>query len=240
MKYKFGTLFIWLITIISFDVLANGDKGGNGGGAWLCLNQTKEKIRKIELIDFFEAVKEHKLTIEENFSLKHGDVSVEDRTTNILKAYQRSVHEISKGLAAELDPIFEKIYSKLDFFIDLEVEHEKIPDIDNSLRPSQTWCKNGIIDYQVIANFNEENISVNGNLYLHREFSDLEQAGLLLHEIIYYYTRVRYNDVTSKRARHIVGIIASTLTSNQKYKELKKIMPGLRKSFMIIPLRKLK
>lgn len=194
----------------SAKVAQHGERGGNGGGVWVC--QYKDAlgtVRKIELVDFYEAEKEFKLTLK-----KYPGMDAE----TILDLYKYRIFEIDKNLSASLEPYFSKLQEKINL-VDMDLEI-----IDDSLsrgKPAQRWCEGGKISYQQIANFTTYGtILINENLFQHGKFSETEKAGLYLHEVVYEYLRDKSKDKDSQRARRIVGVVASTLTTEQARAEL--------------------
>lgn len=191
----------------------HGERGGNGGGVWVCQNKDAlGTVRKIELVDFYEAEKEFKLVLK-----KHNGLDAE----TILDLYKYRIFEIDKNLATSLEPYFSKLQENLNpVDTDLEV-------IDDSLfrvKPNQKWCEAGTISYQQMANYtNYGSILVNENLFNHAQFNEVEKAGLYLHEVVYAYLRDKSRDKDSQRARRIVGVVASTLTTEQAREALELI-----------------
>lgn len=194
-------------------IAQHGERGGNGGGVWVCQNKDAlGTVRKIELVDFYEAEKEFKLILK-----KHTGLNAE----TILDLYKYRIFEIDKNLASGLEPYFSKLQENLNLIdSDLEV-------IDDSLfrvKPNQKWCEAGTISYQQMANYtNYGSILVNENLFNHAQFNEVEKAGLYLHEVIYAYLRDKSRDKDSQRARRIVGVVASTLTTEQAREALELI-----------------
>lgn len=210
MKKTVMSLLLILCMTRTFANEEKGRDGGNGGGVWVCQNQNAlSTVRKIELVDFYEAEKEFKLVLK-----KHTDLDAE----SILDLYKYRIYEIDKNLANRLEPYFLKLQKNLNLVdTDLEV-------IDDSLfrvRPNQSWCEGGTISYQQMANYtNYGSILINDNLFNHGQFSEVEKAGLYLHEVVYSYLREKSLDKDSQRARKIVGVVASTLTTEEARVEL--------------------
>ena len=178
----------------------NGDKTGNGGGSWVCYNDNGE-IKKMEFIDFFEATNQYGWKIAQYSGLSHIE---------ILQKYLIRLQEIDRNLFVGLAPILTEFKNQMNVVSDAELNF--VPDMNAIIKPERSWCKKGQILPQTLANYTDENV-----LYLdldrfnHKKFTNTMKAGLLLHEILYKYFRLKYQDEDSTRTRKLVALIASTL-----------------------------
>jgi formylglycine-generating enzyme required for sulfatase activity len=194
------------LALLSLTPIASFAKGGgNGGGVWVCQNKDAlNTIRKIELVDFYEAEKEFKLTLK-----KYPGMNAE----TIFDLYKYRIFELDKNLSANLEPYFSKLQERLN---PVDSDLEVIDDALYRVRPAQKWCEGGVISYQQMANYtNYGSILINENLFNQPQFDAVEKAGLYLHEVVYEYLRDKSKDKDSQRARRIVGVVASTLTTEQ-------------------------
>ncbi len=213
MKKRIKTKWKGLLTVLmlisstaSFSKTAqHGERGGNGGGVWVCQNKDSNgTIRKIEFVDFYEAEKEFKYIIDKHIGLDFQ---------TILNIYKDRIFEIDENFALSLEPYLSSLNEKLNL---VDADLEIIDDALFRVKPPQRWCQDGIISYEQLANYtNYGSILLNEYLYKHARFSELERAGFLLHEAIYAYLRYKSKDKDSQRARRFVGIIASTLSTEQ-------------------------
>lgn len=213
LKKKWRIVFTVLMLFSATTTMAQkstdeGERGGNGGGVWVCQNKDRlGTIRKVELVDFYEAEKEFKYTIKNQTGLD---------SQTILDLYKYRIFEIDKNLAASMEPYFSKLNAKLN---PVDTDLEVIDDALYRVKPPGRWCEDGTISYQQLANYtnytNYGSILINEYLYNHAQVSELERAGLLLHEVVYEYLREKFHDKDSQRARRIVGVLASTLTTEQ-------------------------
>jgi hypothetical protein len=119
-----------------------GERGGNGGGVWVCQNKDSlGTIRKVELVDFYEAEKEFKYVIKKQTGLD---------SQTILDLYKYRIFEIDKNLAASMEPYFSKLNAKLN---PVDTDLEVIDDSLYRVKPPQRWCEEGTISYQQLANY---------------------------------------------------------------------------------------
>lgn len=194
------SLLLIITSLFSISIAKNGDKTGNGGGSWVCYNSNGD-IKKMEFIDFFEATNQHGWKIRQYLGLNHNE---------ILHNYLIRLQEIDRNLFIGLTPILSEFKNQMKVVSDAELNF--VPDMNAIIRPERSWCKKGQILPQTIANYTDENI-----LYLdldrfnNKNFTSTMRAGLLLHEILYKYFRIKYQDQDSTRTRKLVGLIASTL-----------------------------
>lgn len=211
-----GMILALLLAGLNTTFAKQGERGGNGGGAWVCQNKDNLRtIRKVELVDFYEAEKEFKYVIN-----KHPGRDAQ----TILDLYKYRIFNIDKNLSYSMEPYFSKLNDKLNL---VDTDLEIIDDALYRVKPPQRWCEKGTISYQQLANFtNYGSILINEYLYNHAQVSELERAGLLLHEVVYEYLRDKFDDKDSQRARRFVGIIASTLTTVQAREALELIRPS--------------
>jgi formylglycine-generating enzyme required for sulfatase activity len=202
-------LAIKLCLNLSMAKNAKGERGGNGGGVWVCKNQDAiGSIRKVELVDFYEAEKEFKYTLKEYPGMDEK---------SILDSYKQRILELDKNLAASLEPYFSKLESKIN---PVDTDLEIIDDALFRVRPPQRWCENGVIKYEQMANYTDYgSILMNQFLYSHVAVSNAVRAGVKVHEVVYEYFRDKFRDKDSVRARRMVGVIASTLDTEGARKE---------------------
>lgn len=188
-----------------------GDGAGNGGGFWLCKNKDNS-IRKMELVDFYEAKQEFKLKIQEYPGLS---------SIAILQKYKAKIQEINPRLYNGLSPYFENLMTKLE---PLDSALEIIDDTLFRVVPSEKWCKDGEATYLQMANFTDYGkILLDNDHFTSEKLNELNRAGLYLHEVVYEYLREKHGDINSVRARKIVGIVSSTLGKKACIERLEKL-----------------
>lgn len=207
-------IILLLIIFTSQSIAQNLDGGtvGNGGGVWVC-QDSLNAIKKIELVDFFEAEKEFDYVIKSYEGLNYQD---------ILKSYQQRISDIDTNLGKELSFYFKEIIPSIKL---VDSELEVIDDALYRLKPSPfKWCA-GEISYQQLANYTDYGkILLSEYLFNHSELSELERAGLILHEVIYKYMREANEERNSVNTRRIVGIIASDLETKKARSALSAII----------------
>jgi len=101
--------------------------------------------------------------------------------------------------------------------------------VDDSLfriKPSKSDCLNGIISYMQLANYtNYGKILLQKQLFENPKLSNTDKASLFIHEAVYAFLRT-LGDTDSVRARKVVGLLFSTLSTDDLKKELEKVLSG--------------
>lgn len=189
-----------------------GDKIGNGGGLWVC-SSLEQKVLKAELVDLFEARIEHNLALVQlPLNLPFAEL-----TQNVL---QRFIQEYP-SYSANWKKYYETVLKSLNF---VSAELEKVDDVKNHLKPRPDTCP-GKWDYVQFANFTNEGVLlVQKEFWESSQISDLDRVALLWHETVYLWLRDLYGDVSSRRARRIVGVLFAELDTESKHQRIKDIL----------------
>lgn len=195
MKITAITIFL-LMTCMAFG----GDKVGNGGGLWACLD-SQENVRYGMLIDLYEAREQHGLSLIANSSSDSFSI-VNERRELMIKLLPKRASIWS----AYLDDVYKKMH--LTDAILTEVEDSLYP-----ISPLPANCPEGNWKYLQFANYLQQSqqILVRKDLWQHLGVSSLDKAALIWHEAIYAWLRDSSGDKDSRRARHIVGLVFSQL-----------------------------
>lgn len=200
MKNKF---VIVVITLFSLVASARPDKVGNGGGLWVCQDQSGN-MYDMHFMDVFEARKEYQLNIPEI-------------TIAPLEMVQAKKLWIETYLPNEVTMIEEIQYVEQNILWLDDVVITSIPDGANKISPKPDSCPQGKWEPVQLVNFTEDGrILARRDLFDSELLSDLERGAVYLHEGVYSYLRKRNGDETSVRARAIVGYLISDLTNGEK------------------------
>ncbi len=196
---------ILLALLFSFNVFSGGEKG-NGGGAWVCLNNSGDKIRWIKLLDTFEAENEF------GYKLISAGLTAKEYKLSVFRKLKRYNGDLFNKLSSLLNEIESNTFFTLS-------ELDIVKDHFYRVRPSRSLCRSGHVKYAQVANMTpDERLLISSELYYH--LSARDKAALYIHELVYFYLRVEFGDTHSKRAREIVGALFSELSDD----ELKKIL----------------
>jgi formylglycine-generating enzyme required for sulfatase activity len=208
-------LLLSLLLLSSHPLFArDGHEAGNGGGLWVCEGPNQE-IRWMKLVDFYEATEEFNLTLD-----RYSGVS----SDQILDSFMQKILKADLSLSALLAPYFEGFKFQL---ISTDSRLEIIDDVFYRIYPAQNQCLGGKISYHQLANYTHYgSILVQSYLFNHPLMSELDRAGLVLHEVVYSYLRDYFGDRDSGRARRIVGIVASNLSPEKMREKIQNILYG--------------
>ena len=200
-----------------------GDKIGNGGGAWVCREQNGD-IRWVKLVDLFEAESEFGLTT----------AQFPGSYTEIVDQVQVRLFKTNRGFFEVLSPYLERVGYLKNNPVAIQYTEDTLELIDDSLyrvKPKVSKCTGGVlvrdpksgepmIPYEQVVNYkNDGNILVQSDLFNHLS-TETEKAALVYHEAIYAYRRDTAQDVDSVLTRRIVGLIFSTLSTDEVAKQL--------------------
>lgn len=197
--------FIVLFSIsFSLNLLAGGEKG-NGGGAWGCFTSDSNELVWLRLLDTFEAEFEFGNELISSQHLPEVNRMVSQR----LKRYSQKLY---KSINSRLD-----FMQEIVFYTDAELD--EVNDHFYRVRPNSSSCLAGSIQYVQVANMTNDHRLMISKKYYHF-LSRVDQLALFYHEAIYYYLRDKYEDINSKRAREIVGLLFSKITDDELRKKL--------------------
>lgn len=201
------------LAIICQSAIAHGGGViiGNGGGSWVC-RETSGTIRWSKLVDLFEATGE--------FSL-------------VLNHYSGSTHEVVEQVKSRIAAASPSFFNALAPYIqdlnDLKSNPPAVTYITNieqtiddsfyRIKPAPSLCAGGTVAYEQVVNYkNDGFILVQSEIF--SSFDSNVQAALILHEAIYKYRREVRLDTDSVATRRMVGLIFSTVSSDDLKKEL--------------------
>lgn len=184
-----------------------GTRVGNGGAGWLCRNNSDNEPRWLELVDLFEARME--------FALEIPDVKMEDEW-DVLDSKIELIKSNFPKLADKLT--VDSSYLRMALrILPGSAALSKISDGHVRIRPASNTCLEGNLTYTQLANFtNDDRLLVDGGLWRSPVFSVRDKGALLTHELIYKSLRDQDGDLTSSRARTIVGYLFSGLPIETK------------------------
>jgi uncharacterized protein (TIGR02147 family) len=193
-----------------------GDRTGNGGGAWVCREQSGA-IRWAKLVDLFESQSEFGLTLPK----------LQGFYTDIVSQMQTRLNQANPSLASELSFDFTQIDDLKNNPPSIHLVQDTLEVINDSLyrlKPNVSECAGGMlvtdpnggekmIPYEQVVNYkNDGSILVQSDLF--SQLSETDKAALVFHETIYKYRREVRGDTDSVVTREIVGLIFSTLSTD--------------------------
>ncbi|MCO5141690.1 MAG: hypothetical protein M9962_01215 [Oligoflexia bacterium] len=196
-------LFLSIIPVVSIA----SPRVGNGGGVWVCQNESFTKVRWMHFVDLFEAENEFGLSLAKVENLSEWQIYTEK-----MKLLRKVSPEITRLIRINLSDLLRTIK-----FLPESTELTQIEDAFIRVRPSPSSCLNGYLYYGQLANFTfDGRLLISSKFWNDPEFSKREKAALLVHETIYKTLRDHYGDENSSRSRFIVGILFSTLPVDQQ------------------------
>jgi hypothetical protein len=207
MKTIFQSKAVWLLLVAALpqapSAWAGGASGGNGGDVVVC--RRAGKIRSIELLDYFEARVQRKLSQD----LGPNSLSVAEKVNRIIDRL------------AVLSPIRAESYRKAAnaFMANANFVYGTslvdIPDSGHLVFPA--GCAVEQIAIQDPPEFPEDKLYlINGDLW--NLLSKNNQAGLILHEIIYT-EALKYNHPDSKHVRYFNSKLVSPDYNPNSFKQ---------------------
>lgn len=190
-----------------------GDKVGNGGGLWACLD-SQENVRYGILVDLYEAREQHGLPLINHFSADSYSIVNERK-----EFAQKYLPARAPTWSAYLDDVYKKM--RLTDAVLTEVDDALYP-----ISPLPVNCPNGKWKYLQFANYLQQSqqILIRKDLWQHPNVSTLDKAALIWHEAIYAWLRDSGGDKDSRRARHIVGLLFSQLPPFEIQKQIEEII----------------
>lgn len=196
-----GRIFL-ILGMMMMTAIVQAGEVGNGGGSWVCREPNKQ-IRWSRLVDLFEAENEYQLKLAEPIGTYK----------DIANRMMDKIAGVDKDFYDQLMPYFTKLnYLERSANIIATID---VPTVTNDyifrLRPSPDRCSGGTINYEQVVNFkNDGQVLVKTEIF-EKSFSEIDKAGLVLHEAIYAYRRDIMNDNMSDPTRRYVGVIFSNL-----------------------------
>lgn len=209
----FGFLLSLALVLLS-PSLGHAEKTGNGGGAWVC-RETDGKIRWSNLVDLFEAIEEFGLTL----------AQYPGSTSEIVDQVVRRISQANPDLSNTLASYLKQLNSLEPNPPQVTYTDNVLVAIDDSLyrmMPSPRRCAGGSVAYEQVINYKEDGlILVAGEVF--NSLSSNAKAALVLHEAIYKFRRDTSGDATSVVTRRMVGMILSTMSSEELKKQLESL-----------------
>lgn len=209
-------LILIIMTLFPSTFVQAGDKIGNGGGLWACVNP-QQIVLYGQLVDLYEAQQEFGLRIIETSSQNPNDIFNERKA--FLKLHMPE-------LAVKLESSEQLTMSQLRFVDSV------LTVIDDSLfrlSPLPVTCPDGSWQYLQFANYtNLDQVLIRRDLWNHSGIKAIDKAALLWHEVIYLWLRNNHDEPNSIRTRMIVGLLFSDLpgqTVKSKIDEILKKLP---------------
>lgn len=216
------------LLLMAFAASVHAGEGavGNGGGTWVCREQNGD-VRWVKLVDLFEAQGEFGLTLAQ-LQGKYEDIV--DQT--YLRLY-RANPKFAEAVLKRLDEL-----NYLRPSNDVIWTDDTLSVIDDSLyrlKPSVRKCTGGLlgsdpksgepmIPYGQVVNFkNDGKLLVQSELF--NNLTETEKAALVYHEAIYALRRDVAGDKNSVSTRRIIGLLFSTLSTEELKRELQAIVP---------------
>ena len=206
-----------------YEVSAEGSGGriGNGGSGIICLEG--HKISSIRLFDFYEA---------EVLRDWHVDFDyVADKSKPLLEQSLDVARELVKQRWSVIDPVMAKyLEERLDAFSTetqfIDKPMSRVYDLESLLAPP-----NGCLIGQVAIQRKQEKPGdkryyIQRSLFEHTNFSNLDRAGLIIHELMYRLTSLR-GASNSNGARYMTSVFfagkhTEFLTPRRRYFEVAK------------------
>jgi hypothetical protein len=202
-----------LAIILTTQFVQAGDKIGNGGGLWTCT--ANQSLQLGMLVDLYEAEEEFSLPLISTNQVDPLQI-VQDRDLYIKVTLPSYYYFWNKKLNESLQKI--------------HYVNSELTIVDDALfrvKPLSTTCAAGWV-YTQFANFtNQDQILIRQDLWNSSAVAPLHKAALIWHEVIYSWLREQYQDTDSVRARQIVGLLFSTLPSQDILNRIEKIVSPL-------------
>jgi len=198
---------IFILGILLFPLLVSANRGGNGGGGWVCRDNDK-KIRWVEILDLYEAQHLFGLKLR-TFKVPAKDIveQMKRRITAAIAGAQYIGSIDSLNLLKENPPKI--LYT-----------NSPIPVVEDALylvMPKEETCLSGTMTYEQIVNYHD-----NGTILVQRQLynslSEVSKAALIFHEGFYassHLPRWPWQEVSSFEARRKVGLIFSDLSDRK-------------------------
>ncbi len=210
-------LIIMLATSLLTSEFAQAEKTGNGGGAWVC-REANGTIRWSQLVDLFEAENEFGLTL----------ASYPGSVREVVDQLQLRISRVNQDLYESLIPYFEDVNYLENDPPDITYTEDVLTVVDDSLyrlKPSPKRCSGGEINYEQVVNYKNDGLILVQSEILN-SFANSVKAALVFHEAIYAYLRDVAGDTVSTKARRMVGLILSTLSTTDLKKALEDLGEG--------------
>lgn len=214
----------WSASLLSRSAEAvgpgEGNVVGNGGGVWACVEGggSLSGLHRIWLIDFYEG--------EDEFKLKFVDFPPDMNYEDIIK-------ERRAWIATHLPRVHEWLEPELEAVSKILVEVDGLltstEDGAYRVQPSPDLCPEGVIEYRQMANYTPHGrILLQRRLWNSDRLPAAHRAGLVFHEAIYKYLRLRDGDRNSDRTRRLTALLFSNLSPVHLQDEIDAIMAETR------------
>ncbi len=186
-----------LAILLSATSAHAADKINNAGGLWVCENSDLA-ITSSVLVDFYEAENEFKWTLIQPAATDPWKIADDVRASLPARFPQQAA-----AWSAALDEVrtrFTYIQGELAVADDSKFRAKPLPSL---CRTGGGW------QYRQFANWDDRSNRgiIREDYWQSARISSLDKAGLLVHEAIYRWLRVNYNENDSIRARELVGVV---------------------------------
>ncbi len=208
--FNIVTLLVGLLTVQSvFAGKESGDRGGNGGIAYVCRDSKKNTITSARLLDLWEPI-----TFETQLSNDQVSDQIKSALKNIKKAHYSYYHD--DRYLSRFDDYIKNI---VDYVIESMVLTDRVLALSNDALPNYTPEKN--CNYEQLGRFNfftdesKEKLLVNKEIWESAVFSNTDKAAFVIHEALYLIERLLINVEYSTFSR---SLVASTFRLDSSYK----------------------
>lgn len=213
-KSRYWKYALIMLNLIVFPFSWAGPRVNNGGGVWVCKNSVTKKVQWIKAVDFWE------------LSMTWADSKFEPvQAQSAWGIYQEKLNEIYASFPEltlilqknplDLKSVIREVSGMLDFVDDNQLIR----------KPDDFFCENGDVEYGQVADFLVDgNLLISQALWNDPGFSEIDKAGVLLHELIYKALRDERDEQNSERTQKIVYFLFSNLSLQEKQKQVRLIL----------------
>lgn len=206
-------ILLALTTSVSFA----GDKIGNGGGVWACIPGAHQPATQLLLVDFYEA-REQQGQNGWTIPPAPSGLTPMQYADQKAKEFER---DFASSYAGDWSESLELIKAHLRY---VNADLASIDDALFKIIPPANQCV-GDWTYTQFANFTEQGqVLVSAGLWNSPLLTVEEKAGLIWHETIYAWLRLKFMDKDSVRARYITGLLFSTEPVAEKTRLLSEVL----------------
>lgn len=198
-----------MITVFSSMVFAGGREVGNGGNAVVCTN-SKSKIVSVELLDYFEAREVR------GFHIDLGNKT--DSLDTKLKTAVARLRSFSPNRANRLQNEINNFFKNTRFLTNQNLT--TISDSEHISLPQNCQLMQLAIQRKPI--FSEDK-QFYINQFLWKKLDTLNQAGLILHELLLKESLL-YGNTTSESARYFNSVLSSKKMATLTFKDFLKLL----------------
>ncbi len=202
---QFNSIFACLVTLGLAAVASAGVEVGNGGDAVVCRNQD-QSIKSVELLDYYEARVEKGLKI----NLNVND-SVEKNVKTLIERIS-----IKDNQPKQFLNVYMKAFANEVKFLP-NTELVDIPDSHHMTFPSNCRVEQLAIQKQPVYP-QDPRYTINQDLW--EKMDSANQAGLIMHELLYRRLIETYHKGGSEQIRYINALLAADVVKSMKVTEI--------------------